>query len=367
MNKKIIFFAPNIEDGGLEKNIISLSNYFVSKNTNVEIVYSKISSKVKRKLDKKVSLSKSNIKLEIPIFNDRINNSIKCFLYILLKLKSDKFDKILSFQDHPFAICCSLIRKKKSIIRIANHPFGSLFFFNNKIKFIVKIFIKIFFYQFSNLIISNSKQSTRYFKKYIFNPKKCITIYNPILLLNKSNTYKRDKNLIISVGRLEKQKNFENLIKAIRICNIKNNKIRLYIIGKGRERKNLQKLRNKYNLRKIIHFTGYKNPDEYYKKSGIFVLSSYFEGLPNVLIEAINYGLPIISSDCFSGPREILKNNKYGSLYKVGDYKDLANKIIIANRNYYNFSKKIKLAKKDLKRFSFNLQCKKYLDTINAL
>ena len=52
--------------------------------------------------------------------------------------------------------------------------------------------------------------------------------------------------------KISSEKNFENLIKAIKICNIKNNKIRLYIIGKGRERKNLQKLRNKYNLRKIV-------------------------------------------------------------------------------------------------------------------
>ena len=145
MINKIIFFAPNIEDGGIEKNIINLGNYFVSKNTKVEIIYSSISAKVKKKLSKRIILSKSNFKFKIPLFNERINNSIRSFLFLLIKIKFNKFDKILSFQDHPFAIISSIFNKKKCVIRIANHPYGSLFYFNNKLKFLIKIFIKNFF------------------------------------------------------------------------------------------------------------------------------------------------------------------------------------------------------------------------------
>ena len=119
-------------------------------------------------------------------------------MFLLIKIKFNKFDKILSFQDHPFAIISSIFNKKKCVIRIANHPYGSLFYFNNKLKFLIKIFIKIFFYQFSNLIISNSKDSTKFLRKFILSNKKCITIYNPINLNKKKALVIKKKINIIS-------------------------------------------------------------------------------------------------------------------------------------------------------------------------
>ena len=191
---------------------------------------------------------------------------------------------------------------------IANHPIGSLIYFNNKPLFFLKIIIKIFFYQFSDKIISNSIASTNFFKKYIFKSNKCITIYNPLKLDKKFKNFKRNKNLLLSIGRLDKQKNFECLIKAMSIVSKTNKKkIKLIIIGKGNEKFKLIKLRDDLNLSKKIKFLNFQNPKKYYKRAGIFVLSSFFEGLPNVLLESMNYGLPIVSTNCYSGPNEILK------------------------------------------------------------
>ena len=78
MRKKIIFFAPNIEDGGIEKNLILLSDYFIKHNNSVQIVYSKISNKIKKKLNKKLILTKSTFSVNFYL-NHRINNSINCF------------------------------------------------------------------------------------------------------------------------------------------------------------------------------------------------------------------------------------------------------------------------------------------------
>ena len=365
MKKKVIFFAPNIENGGIEKNIVSLGNYFISQNINIEIIYSKISIKIKKKLNKKIVLTKSEIKFNIPFFNERINNSIKSFIYLLVKLNLNKFDKILSFQDHPFAIFSSLLRNKRCIIRIANHPVGSLFYFNNKISFFLKLFTKILFYQFASLIISNSKESTKYFQRFILYKKKCITIYNPINLNRKKNKPIKRKNFLLSIGRLEKQKNFSMLINSFRTLSKKFPSLKLLIIGKGREKKKLLQDINKYNLIKKVKILNFRNPEKYYMSAKLFVLPSFFEGLPNVLLEAMSYKLPIVSSNCFSGPKEILANGKYGYLFKVNDNKDLSDKVEIALNKYHQSINKINKGFKNLKNVNFEKQCKKYLASIN--
>ena len=366
MRKKIIFFAPNIEDGGIEKNIILLSDYFIKQNNSVQIVYTKLSSKIKKKLNKKLILSKSTFNMNY-FFNVRVNNSINCFFYFLKNLKKEKNSVILSFQDHPFSIVTGLIKRIPCIIRIANHPFGSLSYFNNRFLIIFKIFIKLFFYQFSDIIISNSLSSTNFFRKYIFNSKKCLTIYNPIKLKNNFKKFKRNKNLLLSIGRLHKQKNFDCLIRSMAIIAKKKKNIKLIILGKGQEKKKLIQLRNKLNLTKKIQFFNFNNPNKFYKRSGIFVLSSLFEGLPNVLLESMSYGLPIVSTNCLSGPKEILENNKYGYLCNVDDHRDLAKKILFTNKNYKDALIKIENGRKNLLKYDYDVQCKKYIQTIYSL
>ncbi len=366
MRKKIIFFAPNIEDGGIEKNLILLSDYFIKHNNSVQIVYSKISNKIKKKLNKKLILTKSTFSVNFYL-NHRINNSINCFFYFLLNIKKEKNSVILSFQDHPFSIMTGILKRIPCIIRIANHPIGSLNYFNNKFLFLLKIFVKLFFYQFSSFVVSNSLSSTNFFKKYIFDSKKCLTIYNPIKFKNNFKKFKRNKNLLLSIGRLHKQKNYDCLIKAMAIVSKQKKNIKLIIMGKGQEREKLIQLSKKLNLEKKIQFLNFKNPNKFYKKCGIFVLSSFFEGLPNVLLESMSYGLPIVSTNCYSGPKEILKNNKYGYLCKVNNHHDLAKKLLFANNHYKDALLKIEKGRKNLSRYDYNIQCEKYIKIIYSL
>ena len=102
------------------------------------------------------------------------------------------------------------------------------------------------------------------------------------------------------------------------------------------------------NLSDKVKFLGYKkNIYPYLKWSNLLVLSSKYEGCPNVLIEAISMKKTVISSNCPTGPKEILKNGKAGYLFKTSDFKDLAKKIFFSF-NKKNFEKKIKYAQKRL-------------------
>ena len=175
---KILLFMPNIERGGIEKNIILLSDYFLKKKVNVKIFYSKISKEVKSNLNKKIKLEKSKKIFNFFFLSERLNNSLNCFISMINNIKRNENITILSFQDHPMPILVSKIKKIKCFIRVANHPKGSLFYFNNFFKYKIKLFIKIFFYRFADGIISNSKSSSDYFQNRKIN-NNIYTIYNP--------------------------------------------------------------------------------------------------------------------------------------------------------------------------------------------
>ena len=366
--KEIVFFIPNIEGGGIEKNLVLLSKYLIENNYKVKIIYHKISSNFKLKLNSKIILIKSKKLLQLNFRNQRISNSINCFIFTLLSVKLPKNSVLISMQDHPFGIIISLIKKIPSIIRIANHPVGSLKFFNSYLIYKFKLLIKLIFYHFATAIVCNSKMSADFFKKKIIIKKKIILIYNPIenFIKNKKNI-KRNKNQLLTVGRIEKQKNFPGILNAIHLLSKENKKIKLIIVGSGSEKENIINQAKELKIIDRIIFKNFISPQDYYRKSGILILNSFFEGLPNVLIESMQYKIPIISTDCASGPKEILKNERYGYLIKVNDSISLAKKINYVISNYEKALKKTNYGYKSLDRFQINNQCKKYEKLIKKI
>jgi glycosyltransferase involved in cell wall biosynthesis len=134
--------------------------------------------------------------------------------------------------------------------------------------------------------------------------------------------------VILGIGRLTKQKDFHTLIKAftevreIRQC-------RLVILGDGADLDSLRSLAREKGVEDDIDFPGFqKNPYAYLSRANLFVLSSRWEGFGMVLVEAMAFGIPVVSTDCPSGPREILVDGRYGPLVPVEDYKALAEAII---------------------------------------
>ena len=133
--------------------------------------------------------------------------------------------------------------------------------------------------------------------------------------------------VLISVGRLQKQKDYPTLIHAFAQVR-KTQMVRLVILGEGRERSRLESLIEKLGLEQDVSLPGFvANPYAYIAKASLFILSSRWEGLPTVLIEALCCGTHVVSTDCPSGPREILKDGLYGQLVPVGDANALARAI----------------------------------------
>lgn len=133
---------------------------------------------------------------------------------------------------------------------------------------------------------------------------------------------------ILAAGRLVHQKGFDVLIEACNLLFSKNSDWNVVILGEGPERKNLEQLISAYGLEEKIFLIGKKsNIADYYKFCDIFVLSSRFEGFPNVLGEAMYFGKPVISSDCPSGPAALIQDSENGLLFENENHEALFDKL----------------------------------------
>lgn len=136
--------------------------------------------------------------------------------------------------------------------------------------------------------------------------------------------------VLLAVGRLVPQKDHATLIRALAVIR-RRQVARLMILGEGDERGNLKRLIEELSLDEDVELTGFvRNPYPYMARASAFILSSRWEGLPNVLIEALAIGCLVVSTDCPSGPREILHGGAYGRLVSIGDVEGLAAAIIDA-------------------------------------
>jgi glycosyltransferase involved in cell wall biosynthesis len=200
-------------------------------------------------------------------------------------------------------------------------------------------------------------------------PDRIQVIYNPVITPELFNLAKEpvdhawfqpgEPPVILGVGRLHPQKDFPTLIHAFaQVRQVR--PARLMILGDGPERQRLTDLIEEMGLADDITLRGFvQNPYAYMAKASAFVLSSIYEGLPTVLIEAMAVGTPVISTNCKSGPAEILDRGKYGALVPVGDTQAIAKAIlsVLASQNQ-------KLDPDWLEQFTLKVCFEKYLQVL---
>ena len=365
MKKDLILFYPSFERGGVEKileNLIKKNNKF-----NITLISSKNAKKVINL--KKINFIEVKTIIKIPFIHMRYISALNGLLTLLKYLKNKSKDYIIhSMQSNVAAIIACIFKGNKIIIRNSENPIYSFLHSEGKFISFISLLLKYFFYNFADGIITNSKGSKKSLEFFIFNKKKIVTIYNPYLnkLNKRNNKNNQNSKFLISIGRLQKQKDHETLIRAFSIFHKKYSKFKLLILGHGKLEIKLKELAKKLKIQDKIIFKGWvKNTLPYLKRSKIFVLSSVYEGLGNVLIDAINCNIPCVSTNCHSGPSEILLNGRGGYLVKIKSPKSLAKKISYCIDNYQEAIKKNQIARENLSRFLINNQSKKYFDYLS--
>lgn len=329
--QKFALFLPSLTGGGAERIFVTLANSFVARGIHIDLVLANAFGNYFSLLDKKINV----INLQ--------SSSVFFSLFKLIKyLRTEKPDILLSAVEN--ANTLAIIAKKLSAtsipIIITEHSNWSQVLSNQpplKEKMLFQISRNVYPLADKVVTVSNGIR-TELLKTINLDPQQVVCIYNPVIPRNLPilaemqvvHPWLSNKEwpVIISVGRLAKEKDFKTLILAYQ--NAKKLKYcRLIILGEGPERKNLQATIHRLGLQNDIDLPGFvENPFAWISKSDLFVLSSLYEGLPTVLIEAMACGTPVISTDCISGPAEILENGKFGDLVPVGNADALAAAIV---------------------------------------
>lgn len=358
--KKLIIFMPSIEGGGVEKNLFIISNFLATKLKNTSLITASKSYNTKFK----------KLRVINPIINTEKYSSrrLKYFFCLIELIKILSFDRnyvLLAFQANVYCSIICKIFNVDIIVRSNSSPSGwALNFFRRKI---FNILLKI-----PNKIIVNSKEFQKEYKEKFKIKTYCI--YNPLDIKFikkkskekiKNNFFKNFKDLkIIFIGRLVDQKDPQTFFKALKLINNKI-KFRSIIVGRGVYFNQIKKYILNNKMSKKVKFLGWQNnPFKFLRSSDLLVLTSKYEGLPNVLLEAVSLKKFIISSNCKTGPKEILDNGKGGELFKIGNSMQLSNKIITYSKNKKKYEKKINFAYKRLYRFDYNKNLNMYLKLI---
>lgn len=361
MKKKInlIFFHPYSALGGADKSLFRLISNINLKKFDVTFI----------------SLNKSFLQKKIPKINFiRIKSNRVIFSIFKLRkcikdlIKKNNYEKSVLISNQNYANIISFFSSNglsnlKRIFVERNH-LDELFFKKNFLSYIKNLcifFLIKLIYPKSDKVVAISRGLANCLKN-TSNKSKIKLIYNPafdseILTQSKKKiNFKFDKKLkyIICVSRLTKRKGIEELIESFCDCIRVDMNLRLILIGYGNNERNIYNLIKKQKINKFIKIIKKcDNPYPYIKKSDLFVLNSKYEGFANVIVESVFLDTPVISTNCNSGPSEILLNGKGGKLIKVYNNRNILSKEILKFFENKKFLiKKNKIAKSNLERFS---------------
>jgi len=331
----VAFFLPSLEPGGTERNVVNLVNNIDREKYAVSLVLGIAEGDFIKDINSNIS-----------IISLHTRRSIATFFKLITYFKKNQPDIFISAFPRVNVICivAKIFSKSKTKIIITEHSVFSLLpiiaktFWRGMFARFFMSSICSYLYQKAEAVICVSKGIADDILKTVNRSLKIEVIYNPVITSNIYQLAQAPINhpwfsdskipVIIAVGRLVKCKDYPTLFLAFSSV-IQKQPVRLVILGRGPEEYKLKQLINKLGLSQNVAFLGFQeNPYKYMKKASVFVLSSLQEGFGNVIIEAMACGVPVVSTNCPTGPGEIIENMKNGILVPVGDQESMAEAIL---------------------------------------
>jgi len=327
---KIAVFLPSLCGGGAERMMMNLAGGFAGRGLKVDLV-----------LAKAEGAYLSQVRRQVRVVDLGARRMIYSLPGLVRYLRRERPEALLAALDHTNLTALWARRlagvPTKAVVSVRN-TLRMTTASTQSLKVKLMPFLISNFYPWADSVVAVSHGVAEDLAKLTGLPREKIrVIYNPAItpdLFAKAEEpvdhpwfAPGEPPVVLSVGRLTPQKDHPTLIRAFALVR-REHPARLMILGEGEERPNLEALVRELGLQEDVALPGFMdNPYKYMKRAGVFVLSSRWEGLPGVLIEALALGTPLVSTDCPSGPAEILEGGKWGKLVSVADIESMAAKI----------------------------------------
>lgn len=325
--KIVGLFIPGFGGGGAENVFVMLANFWVSRGFSVHFLVCKGDGPMRSRLDERV---------KVIVLKDKGGRLLRRFFYTR-QLSAYCRDQCLDILLTTLTYCNQTAAMAKYFwglgsTRLVLREANSLDNIRKAGRFQAKLnFILMrIFYPKADWVSANSDNTLNELERELGLPStKRVLIRNPVELHELPNKQATGRRIILGVGRLIPQKDFPTLLRAFAIVS-RQATCRLVILGEGPERERLEDLAVELgfgpDLFVLPGFVGV--PKGYYQQADLFVLPSKWEGLPNVVLEALSHGLPVVATDCSGGTREIFEGVEGDFLVEVGDHDAMASKIL---------------------------------------
>lgn len=329
--KHIALFIPTLGGGGAERVTILLARGFADLGYRVSLVAANATG----------SLA-NEVPLNITVVDLKVGRVLLAVKQLPAWLKKEKPDILISSQGHA-NIVAFLSNKlagspSRLIVREVSTPSVNLRHLTGWNAWFWRV-IAGYVYERADVVVAVSHGVAEDLRAYVARGLPNLrVIYDPVLvddIANKANEKVEHPWLqpghsipvVLAAGRLTEAKNYPLLLNAFSLL-LKKQQARLIILGEGEQRTMLEKLINTLGIAEEVSMPGFdSNPFKYMAKASVYVMSSDWEGLPGALIQGLYLCGNVVSTDCPSGPREILANGRYGTLVPVNDTEALADAI----------------------------------------
>lgn len=359
VHNNVVFITSDWKIGGRDKAILVIIEHLAKQFTsyNFELWIVKINNKntlenqefgYPKNVTFRVFSSRSTLSLSISIWKNLFKYPPRLLFFFSnpFIIVSLYFAKLMQFKNIPHVIV------DQTYFEL---PVGGM-------KRLIQRLILSQAYKKSVKEVANSKALQSYVKKmYSLKPEQSKLIYNPILSEDKQNSLFpieylqfKDKYILINVGRFHPQKDYKTMLEGFQKIAEEISESVLILIGDGPQKEYILELIDELKLTEKVFLLGLKdNPFPYIQHSHLFIFSSNSEGLPGALVEAMGLGVPVVATDCPTGPRELLgNNNEYGILIPMKDPKALCQAVISLYKDQSKVSNYIKKGKERVEMFT---------------
>ncbi len=325
----LAIFISNLNIGGAERVAVTMANEFANKGTEVDLVVMNSIGPMAKSVSSKVKI--------VDLGTRRGRTS---FFSLITYIKNSRPEAVLSLLIVPNALLGLsrlFLGPRRPRLIGSEHSYTTDVTIRGNRKtiplFAYVLAARVGYRLLDGVVVPSQGIVFRLTQQRLVTRKKIVVIPNPIDLSeitlkpdSKSQTEASIK--LIAVGRLDEIKDYPTMIRAVGL--LRNTyKVSLDIIGDGNIKESLTNLINELNLAEHITLVGeVLELSHWYREADVLVLSSLSEGFGNVIVEALAHGTPVVSTDCPSGPSDIITENTYGRLVPVGDFVALADAII---------------------------------------